>query len=202
MQSSFFRPVLSALFTALIVVGAYIAIPFVPVPLVLANFFALLAGLLLGPFWGGVAVLLYLVLGTIGLPVFAGGTGGFAHFLTPTGGFLLGYLAMAVIAGLIARGLGNRPATAGGDQGDQVASPAKGHKPAGLIRLALAGLAGVVVLYAVGLPWFQAMMGARNPQKFPDLLAAGLFMAPYLVGDLVKVAAAVLITRSLRPLLG
>jgi biotin transport system substrate-specific component len=188
MQSSFFRPVLSALFTALIVVGAYIAIPFVPVPLVLANFFALLAGLLLGPFWGGVAVLLYLVLGTIGLPVFAGGTGGFAHFLTPTGGFLLGYLAMAVIAGLIARGLGIQPA--------------ERRKPAGLIRLALAGLAGVVVLYAVGLPWFQAMMGAKNPQKFPDILAAGLFMAPYLVGDLVKVAAAVLITRSLRPLLG
>ena len=134
-QRPLFRLVLSALFAALIVVGSYIAIPFVPVPLVLANFFALLAGLLLGPVYGGLAVLLYLVLGALGLPVFAGGSGGFGHFASPTGGFLLGYLLEAVAAGFVARGM-------------------KQAKP-GVARLCLASLAGLVVLYAIGLPWFQ-----------------------------------------------
>jgi biotin transport system substrate-specific component len=174
-----FHLVLSALFTALIAVGAYIAIPFVPVPLVLANFFALLAGLLLGPLWGGVAVLLYLVLGAVGLPVFSGGSGGFGHFASPTGGFLLGYLLSAVTAGLVARGM-------------------KGERKApSFLRLSIAGLTGLIVLYAIGLPWFQTVLSA----KFTTLGAAFLFMAPYLIGDLVKVAGAVLLTRTLLPLL-
>ena len=182
MNSGFFRPVLAALFAALTIVGAYLAIPFIPVPLVLANFFAILAGLLLGPIWGGLSMVLYLLLGIIGLPVFAGGKGGFANLLGPTGGFLIGYLVAAVVGGFIARGV-------------------RDGRPAGIIRLSLAGLAALVALYAIGLPWFQAVMVTKNAAKFPDLLAAFLFMAPYLVGDVVKVVAAVLICRSLRPLL-
>ena len=176
-QRPLFRLVLSALFAALIVVGSYIAIPFVPVPLVLANFFALLAGLLLGPVYGGLSVLLYLVLGALGLPVFAGGSGGFGHFASPTGGFLLGYLLEAVAAGFVARGM-------------------KQEKP-GVARLCLASLAGLVVLYAIGLPWFQAVLSA----KFTSLRAATVFMAPYMVGDLVKAAAAVILGRAILPLL-
>jgi biotin transport system substrate-specific component len=173
-----FRLVLSALFAALIVAGSYLAIPFVPVPLVLANFFTLLAGLLLGPLYGGLSVLLYLVLGAIGLPVFSGGSGGFAHFMGPTGGFLVGYLASAVVAGFAARG-------------------ANGEGKAGFARLTLAGLLGLIVLYAIGLPWFQAVLSA----KFTSLRAAAVFMSPYFLGDLVKVAAAVILSRSLLPLL-
>jgi biotin transport system substrate-specific component len=174
-----FRLVLAALFAALIVAGSYIAIPFVPVPLVLANFFALLGGLMLGPVYGGAAALLYLVLGAIGLPVFSGGSGGFGHFASPTGGFLLGYLLSAVVAGLAAHGV------------------QQGRKTPSILRLALAGLLGLVALYAIGLPWFRFVLAA----KFATLWAAGLFMAPYLVGDVVKVAAAVILSRSLLPLL-
>jgi len=174
-----FQLVLSALFTALIAVGSYLAIPFVPVPLVLANFFALLAGLLLGPLYGGLAVLLYLVLGALGLPVFSGGSGGLGHFAGPTGGFLLGYLLAAVVAGFAAHGA--RP---------RAGSP-------GVLRLALAGLLGLAAMYALGLPWFQAVLSA----KFTTLWAAFVFMAPYLAGDAVKVAAAVVLSRTLRPLL-
>ncbi|HWQ08444.1 MAG TPA: biotin transporter BioY [Holophaga sp.] len=174
-----FRLVLSALFAALIVAGSYLAIPFVPVPLVLANFFALLAGLLLGPVHGGLAVLIYLVLGSLGLPVFSGGSGGFGQFASPTGGFLVGYLLSAVTAGLAAHGF------------------RRGGTAPGLLRLALAGFLGLVVLYTVGLPWFQAVVSA----KVPTLWAAFLFMSPYLLGDAVKVAAAVALSRSLLPLL-
>lgn len=174
-----FRLVLSALFTALIAVGSYIAIPFPPVPLVLANFFTLLAGLLLGPLWGGVSVLLYLVLGAIGFPVFSGGSGGFAHFFSPTGGFLLGYLLAAIAAGLVIHG------------------PTGFRRSPGLARLAVAGLLGMLVIYAIGLPWFQIVLSA----KFTTLWSAFLFMAPFMVGDLVKVAVAAVLSRSLLPLL-
>jgi biotin transport system substrate-specific component len=194
-MNSFFRPVLSALFAALIVVGAYVAIPFVPVPLVLANFFVILAGLILGPVWGGAAVAVYLVLGIVGLPVFAGGKGGFAVLLGPTGGFLLGYLAAAVAGGFVARGLRDLlPAK-------PVADGTPPRKAPGVIRLAIAGLVALVALYAVGLPIFEAVMYSKAAEKYPDLWAAAVFMAPYMLADLVKVAAAVLIARSLGPLL-
>ncbi len=69
------RPlVYTALFVALISVGAFIAIPIGPVPIVLQNMFVLLAGLLLGPAWGTACVAVYLLVGLAGLPVFAGGT--------------------------------------------------------------------------------------------------------------------------------
>jgi len=185
MNKPLFRLVLSALFTALIVVGSYISIPFVPVPLVLANFFAMLAGLLLGPVWGGISVLLYLVLGAIGLPVFSGGSGGFAHFMGPTGGFLLGYLVSAIVAGLVAHG--SKTVNAQGET-----------KPApGIFRLSLAGTLALVALYAIGLPWFQISMGT----KVPGLWQAFLFMSPYLIGDAVKTVAAIALSRSLSPLL-
>ena len=163
------RLVLAALFTALSVVGSYLVIPFVPVPLVLANFFTLLAGLLLGPGNGAAAVLLCLVLGALGLPVFAGGSGGFNHFLSPTGGFLLGYLASAVVAGLAAHGWTGRTARPGG------------------VRLLAAGALGMGALYAVGLPWLRLLL----PGKVPILWAAVLLMAPYMFGDALKVADSV-----------
>ena len=64
------------------------AIPVGPIPIVLQNALAVLAGLLLGPLFGGLSVLLFLVAGAVGLPVFSGGSGGFAVFAGPTGGGL------------------------------------------------------------------------------------------------------------------
>ena len=96
---------LACLFTALCCAGAYISIPIPigPVPLALTNFFAILGGLLLGPIWGGVSAALYLIIGALGFPVFAGGRGGLAHLAGPTGGYLLGYIVGAALAGFIAR---------------------------------------------------------------------------------------------------
>jgi biotin transport system substrate-specific component len=99
------RLALACLFTALCGAGAFISLPFPgsPVPLVVQNLFVVLAGLLLGPVEGLASVVLFLVLGALGFPVFAGGRGGLAHFAGPTGGYLIGYLAAAVLAGLLAR---------------------------------------------------------------------------------------------------
>lgn len=93
--------VFAALFTALISVGAYLSIPVGPVPIVLQNFFVLLAGTMLGSSAGFSVVVTYLILGAIGLPVFHSGTGGIGIIMGPTGGYLLGYLPAVYITGLI-----------------------------------------------------------------------------------------------------
>lgn len=100
------RIVLPSLFAALIGAGAFMAFPLpgLLVPIVLQNLLVVLAGLLLGPLQGGAAVLLFLVLGALGFPVFSGGHGGLAWFAGPTGGYLFGYLAAAPLAGFIAKG--------------------------------------------------------------------------------------------------
>lgn len=99
------RAALACLFAALCSAGAFIALPLPgsPVPIVVQNLFVVLAGLLLGPWWGSAAVLLFLGLGAIGFPVFSGGRGGIAIFAGPTGGYLIGYLAAALAAGLVGR---------------------------------------------------------------------------------------------------
>lgn len=94
--------VMIALFAALITAGAYLAIPIGPVPLVLQNFFVMLAATYLGPKKGLACVGLYLFLGVLGLPVFSGGSGGIARLAGPTGGYLVGYLPAVVIIGFLA----------------------------------------------------------------------------------------------------
>jgi biotin transport system substrate-specific component len=73
------------------------------VPLALGNFFAVLGGLLLGPVWGAVSALFYILVGALGFPVFSGGRGGVAHLAGPTGGYLAGYVVGAFLAGLMSR---------------------------------------------------------------------------------------------------
>jgi biotin transport system substrate-specific component len=90
----------TALITSLIAVSAQIAIPFFTVPLTLQTFAVCLAGFLLGPCYGVASVLIYLSLGTLGAPVFAGLQGSFGVILGPTGGFLIGFLAISLFCGI------------------------------------------------------------------------------------------------------
>ena len=82
----------AALFAALTAVGAYMALPIGPVPVVMQNLFVFLAGLILGGRWGLASVGIYLLAGAVGMPVFAGGTGGVGRFFGPTGGYLIGWI--------------------------------------------------------------------------------------------------------------
>lgn len=179
MRRDAYRLVLVSMFAAAISVGALVSIPLPPPlpPVTLAVFFALLSGLTLGPAWGLAATGLYLGLGAIGLPVFANGAGGLGHFATPTGGFLLGYAAASVAAGAIAD-----------------------RRSWGFARALIGALVGVVALYAVGLPWFRAVLDAR-PDRDVSMAAAAAIMAPYLAGDALKALAAAALIRALKPLL-
>ncbi|MDR3168009.1 MAG: biotin transporter BioY [Treponema sp.] len=166
---------LTALFAALIAAGTFIAIPlpFSPVPIVLQNMFALLAGLILGPLRGGAAVGLYLIAGAIGAPVFAGASGGVVRMLGPTGGFLLGYLLSALTAGFI---LGN-PGR------NKTSSPG---------RIILAVVAGLLIVYIPGVLWLKRSLDV----SWIRALSAGFF--PYLIGDAIKGLVAGIILPRLR----
>ena len=164
--------VYASLFAALTAVGAFLAIPIGPVPIVLQNMFVYLAGLLLGGRWGLASVGVYLLAGACGLPVFAGGLGGISRFIGPTGGYLIGYLPAVFLIGQIS----------------QTAKP----------RVAsdvLAMICGTLVLYAFGVSWLKIVTG-MSPAK---ALALGMF--PFLVGDALKIAAAAGIAKALRPVI-
>lgn len=101
--------VLCSLFASLTAICAWIAIPLPAVSFTMQTFAVLLALGVLGGRWGSMTVLLYLLLGTVGLPVFAGFRGGAAAFLEPTGGFLWGFLLGALVYWLLEK-LGKLPA--------------------------------------------------------------------------------------------
>jgi biotin transport system substrate-specific component len=166
------RMVYAALMAALTAVGAYIAIPIGPVPIVLQNLFIMLAGLLLGGRWGLISVGVYLLAGAAGLPVFAGGTGGVGKFVGPTGGYLLGFAAAAYLVGLISESGRGRVAID-----------------------VLAMVAGTLIIYAFGVSWLKVVTG----MSFSKALAVG--MLPFLIGDAFKIAAAIPIVRALRPMM-
>jgi biotin transport system substrate-specific component len=165
--------VLTALFAALISAGSFIAIPLGPVPIVLQNFFALLAGLVLGPFLGAAAVGLFVVAGAVGLPVFANNTMGIARLLGPSGGYIFGYLLGAFAAGLI------------------IGVPKQGEKLK-FWRTGLAAVLGMYVVYIPGLIRLKFTLDLNWPQTF----ASGLY--PFVIVDFIKSVIAVLITPRLR----
>jgi biotin transport system substrate-specific component len=162
--------VYASLFAALTAVGAFLAIPIGPVPIVLQNMFVFLAGLLLGGRWGLASVGVYLLAGACGLPVFAGGLGGISRFIGPTGGYLIGYLPAVFLIGTMS----------------QKANPQ-------IISDVLAMICGTLVLYACGISWLKIVTG-MSPAK-----ALALGMYPFLIGDALKIAAAAVIARALRP---
>jgi len=99
---------LIAVFAALIAACSVIAIPISAVPITLQTFAVLLSGAVLGASRGFFAVLLYLAIGAIGLPVFAGGSAGLAPFAGPTVGYLLSFPLAALLTGLILHSLPRR----------------------------------------------------------------------------------------------
>ena len=92
--------ILCSLFAALCAIGAFIKVPLAWLPITLQTFFSTLAGLLLGKKWGTVSVVVYLLLGLIGLPIFTQG-GGIGYVTKPTFGFLLGLAPATFCTGLL-----------------------------------------------------------------------------------------------------
>ncbi len=98
--------IMCSLFVALIVVGAFIKIPVPVVPFTLQLLFTMMAGLLLGGKLGALSVCVYILMGLLGLPVFAEG-GGLAYILKPSFGYIIGFAVASYVTGIIANKVSN-----------------------------------------------------------------------------------------------
>ena len=137
------------------------------VPFSFQHFGVFLAGLLLGPLWGGFALLLWMGSGLAGAPVFSSGGAGVAYFFGPTGGFIVGFLVAGILVGAVA----HRSTT---PRAMSDVSPV----------WATAGFAlALVPIYGIGVPWLASVQGI-------PLATAADAMALFFVGDLLKVAVA------------
>nr|WP_298681608.1 biotin transporter BioY [uncultured Dongia sp.] len=145
--------------TLLLTVSAKVQVPFWPVPMTMQTFVVLMIGASLGARLAGATVLAYLVEGAAGLPVFAGGAGP-AYLTGPTGGYLFGFLAAAVLVGWLAdKGFGRS-----------------------LLTTLAAFAAGEAVIFALGAGWLATLVGLDKA------LSAGLL--PFLPGEAIKVVLA------------
>lgn len=147
-------------FSGLLALSAKIEVPFWPVPMTLETLAVLgLAGVF-GARLAVAAVLLWLAEGAVGIPVFAGPTAGIGYFLGPTAGYLLGFVAAAVVVGMAAdRGFRRQP---------------------GLLLLAMLG--GLGAIYLLGVTWLATLIGWRH--------AFQVGILPFIPADLTKVALA------------
>lgn len=170
--------VLASLTVALTTAGAWLRIPFGPVPISLQTLFVLLSGVILGPFLGAAAMGVYLVLGLVGLPIFAAG-GGPGYLFSPTFGFLLSFPLASFTTGWICRS---------SEKSDRI-------RP---LRKVGAFCAGTTVVYLVGIPWLALNLFLIQGKTLGTgtLLMMGLI--PFLPGDLVKIVVATLVTGPIR----
>lgn len=166
------RVALMAAFTA---VAAQIVIPIPPIPFTLQVFAVVLSGLLLGPRYGALAMVIYLLIGAVGAPVFFGFQGGIGHLLGPTGGYLVSYPAAAAVAGLAA----------------SAASSATRRKA--LWKSSLAGTAALAVIYASGVTWLMVST------QLPFLVAVVQGVLPFALFDLLKIALAAVVAVAAAP---
>ncbi|QCS41737.1 biotin transporter BioY [Natrinema versiforme] len=163
---------LAALMGASVLVS--IPIPLSPAPITLQVLFVFLAGLVLGPVWGPISVLLYLTSGAAGAPVFAGMNSGLGILIGQTAGYLWSYPIAAALIGLIVH---RGPAL-------------RDLRTVRLPVLIGALLMGTIVIYGMG----TAYMAWLLEMEAWEAIAAGAL--PFIPGELLKIAAAVAIVRS------
>lgn len=156
-----------------------IPLPWTPVPITAQTFAVLISGIMLGKYWGGLSQLFYVALGIIGVPWFAGMTGGYETILGATGGYLIGFILAALFLGHFA---------------DKYIK-SRNFVP----MLGLMTFASFILIYVPGLLVLAAWMytNTGTTPEIWNLLAMGLL--PFVVGDLIKIVGASAFTKVIVP---
>ena len=174
--------ILTSLFAALICAGCFIQIPLPGgIPIVIQDMMAFLSGLLLGPILGSAAVLIFIIIGCLGLPVFTGKAGISVILAGPTGGFIIGYLIAAFLGGLVL----------------SLAFPlGKKHgKAKQFVWISVAAFLATVAAFASGLVGFSLVTHKTVLQSIP------LVVLPFIPGNIIKLVACVFLTKKFRPVI-
>lgn len=161
------KMILAAFFAALLCISSQIIIPIGLVPHSMQIAFIFLTGFILGKKWGSISVLVWFMLGIMGLPVFAGGKAGITAFVGPTGGFLLGFLLSAYLIGIFSE--------------------------RGLTKFSLTFIVfmlGLLVVYVIGTIGFVLSMKYVLNKPLAWDVAIKMVVIPFLPFDLIKAAIA------------
>lgn len=170
--------IFTAIMAALICIAAPFSVPIGLVPISLATFAVYLAGGLLGAKRGALAVVVYILIGAVGLPVFSGFAGGFAKLLGVTGGYIIGYVPCALLSGLLY------------DRTRRVWT-----LPVGMVL-------GTLACYIFGTAWFLIATADGAITGASVVSALMMCVVPFLPGDAIKIAAACALAMPLRARLG
>lgn len=162
--------ILASLFAALTGIGAFLVIPFYPVPITLQTLFTYLSAMMLGSRTGALSQLIYLFLGLVGLPVFAAGKAGPGVLLGPTGGYLWGFVISAYMMGYLME--------------KKKIKKVNDFVFIGISGLLIINLSGALQLHLV------------TKMNIKAVFLAGVL--PFLAGDIMKVLVASLIAHKLK----
>ncbi len=165
--------ILCALFAALTAVFSQIVVPIGPVPINLATLAVFIAGGLLGAKYGTISQVVFVMLGLIGAPVFAGFHGGIGAVFGKTGGYILGYILAAFLVGIISQKA----------------------KLTQKILLPIAMLVGLLACYILGTAWFMLVTGLG---LWTSLVYC---VFPFIFGDILKIALATFLVLRLKKVL-
>lgn len=169
--------ILIALFAAITAICSWIAIPlpFTPIPLALAPVVPCIASSLLGTKNGTISMLVYVLIGAIGAPVFANFTGGLGHLVGPTGGYIIGYIASAFVSGIV------------------LSTIEKGNLK--YWKIAIAYVLGFLACYSFGTAYFMLLT------KTSLLQSLALCIIPFVPVDALKIVIGTILVKKLRPAL-
>lgn len=157
---------------ALIIICSWISVP-LTIPVTLQTFAVFTAAGLLGPKKATSSVLVYILLGAVGLPVFHGFTGGFGILLGTTGGYIIGFLFASAAVGLLVKYLGRT-----------------------VPRLIISMTAGLLICYFFGTVWFLFVyIGSIGPVSLLTVLSWCVF--PFIIPDMLKISAAAVVVNRL-----
>ena len=165
--------VFTALMAAIIAVCSWISIP-TTVPFTLQTFGVFMAVGLLGGKKGTISVLVYILLGAVGVPVFAGFSGGIGVLFGTTGGYIVGFLLSGLVYWAMTAAFGVK-----------------------LPIMIIAMVLGLIVCYAFGTAWFMIVY-AKNTAPIGLMTALGWCVFPFIIPDCIKIALAIVLTKQLK----
>lgn len=157
---------LIAMFVALTAIGAQLSLPTEPAPFTLQVLFCMYSGVFLGSKKGAMSQILYVLIGLIGIPVFAGFKGGIQTAISPTFGYLLGFIVCSFVVGKIT----------------------ENFREINIFKLGLATVSGLLVVYVIGVPYLYLILNkvVNSPITFPQAIKAGFSV--FIIQDLIKCA--------------
>lgn len=164
--------VFTGFFSALIVICSWISIP-MTIPFTLQTFAVFLSVILLGGKRGTLSVIVYILLGTVGLPVFSGFKGGIGVISGPTGGYILGFIFASLIMWAFEAFFGNR-----------------------IQVYIISMILGLSACYAFGTLWFMIVYNHQNSSPASLSMILGWCVLPFIIPDLIKITLALILGRN------